>query len=124
MGIGVFSVRVQAGFSSVEIMVAGLILSGSILIATQWQASAGRVMRQAIEEYLAGVQAQEMINLQVMAGQLSDKESERLIEHWVASSCQYLSEPAASFNEAEQHLTLSWFSHPAGQRRSLALSMP
>lgn len=116
--------RSSEGFSSLEIMVAGLILSGSILLALQWQSSSGLLIRQAIEEYLAGVQAQEMANLLAMSGELTDTESARLLGDWIAASRKNLSEPAVSFNGVEQRLTLSWYSHSAGQRLSLSLQVP
>ncbi|ALO46778.1 type IV pilus modification PilV family protein [Pseudohongiella spirulinae] len=116
--------RVQAGFSSLEIMVAGLILSGSILTALQWQASAGQVMQRTIEEYIAGVQAQEVLNVLMMANNLPCAESERLIDHWMDRTRLHLSEAAVDFNDIEGRMTLSWFSHPTGQRLSLTVLLP
>lgn len=116
--------REHAGFSSLEVMVAGLILSGSVLLALQWQASAGQVMQQAIEEYLAGVQAQEMLSLLAMSEVLPQAETERLMSHWMANSHQFFTEPVLSLSGAGQCPTLSWLSHAAGQRFSLAVMVP
>lgn len=116
--------RKQAGFSSLEIMVAGLILNGSVLLALQWQTTAGQVMQRALEEYLAGIQAQEVVSLLAMSDDLSETDSERLINHWMINCRQYLSEPAASVNQSGQRLTFSWFSHASGRRHSLTIPMP
>lgn len=57
------------GFASIEVMIAGLLLSSAILLVTSTQMLAARLMRDAVLDFQATAQADEFVELFRMAPQ-------------------------------------------------------
>ena len=89
------------GFASIEVMIAGLLLSSGILLITSTQMLAARLMRDAVLDFQATAEADEFVELFRMAPRTT-------CENYF-HDCQLFEWPVQSLqSDAAQHLLDDW----------------
>lgn len=119
----------KRGFASIEVMIAGLLLSSGILLVTSTQMLAARLMRDAELDFQASAQADEFVELFRMAPQtaceihshdchlfmwpdqsLQSDAAQHLMDHWRTLSEQLLPllTVSVSFVGPRWQLVMTW----------------